>query len=66
MQFQCPKCQSVIYSRKEKTCGRCGEILPPEILLTSEQIQDMDEQRKSEKKRSNDFDLGGPSDGGYL
>jgi hypothetical protein len=61
MEFKCPKCQTVIYSRKHKTCGHCGEALPVELLLTPDQVRELEEQRKVEQKRVKEFDLGGDS-----
>jgi uncharacterized Zn finger protein (UPF0148 family) len=37
MKHKCPKCGSVIYSRRKILCGVCGERLPSELLFTAEQ-----------------------------
>jgi len=37
METQCPKCGSVIYSRRNVLCGVCGEHLPAELLFTAEE-----------------------------
>jgi len=66
MDFKCPKCQSLIYSRKHKTCSQCGEVLPPELLLTDEQIRTIAEQRKREHQRAKGFDLGDDSGNSYV
>ena len=34
---KCPKCGSIIYSRRNVLCGVCGERLPPELLFSPEQ-----------------------------
>jgi ABC-type ATPase with predicted acetyltransferase domain len=31
--LKCPKCGSVIYSRRKPVCGRCGEKLPDALLF---------------------------------
>jgi transcription initiation factor TFIIIB Brf1 subunit/transcription initiation factor TFIIB len=57
MEFKCPKCHCVIYSRRHKVCGNCAAALPKELLLTEAQIQAMDKERAKEKKRVRDFQL---------
>jgi hypothetical protein len=57
MEFKCPKCQAVIYSRKHKVCGNCGAALPTELLLTATQIQEFEKQRARERKRAREFQL---------
>jgi len=37
MEHKCPKCGSVIYSRRNVLCGVCGERLPTELLFTAEE-----------------------------
>lgn len=46
MEFRCPQCQSLIYSRRPKICGRCGTVLPPELVLTDKQAETLTEQRR--------------------
>jgi hypothetical protein len=60
MEFKCPHCQSIIYSRRHKVCGKCGSALPENLVLTPAQIQKLDKERAREKKRSREFNL--PSD----
>jgi hypothetical protein len=60
MEFKCPNCQSVIYSRRHKVCGQCGAELPKDLLLTTAQVEALDKQRAAEKKRAREFKL--PSD----
>ena len=52
-----PEMSGVIYSRRHKVCGKCGAVLPIELLLTEAQIQAMDRERAKEKKRARDFQL---------
>jgi transcription initiation factor TFIIIB Brf1 subunit/transcription initiation factor TFIIB len=60
MELKCPRCQSIIYSRRHNVCGKCGAVLPKELLLTEAQIKDLDGERAREKKRAREFKL--PSD----
>jgi hypothetical protein len=39
MEFRCPTCHALIYSRRSKLCGQCGALLPGDLLLTDEQVQ---------------------------
>lgn len=57
MEFKCPNCQFIIYSRRHKLCGQCGAELPKELLLTEAQVQALDEQLAAEKKRTAEFNL---------
>jgi tRNA(Ile2) C34 agmatinyltransferase TiaS len=34
---KCPKCGSVIYSRRNFLCGICGERLPDELLFSPQE-----------------------------
>jgi len=36
--MDCPHCKQLIYSRQHKHCGFCGGELPPELLLSAEEI----------------------------
>jgi hypothetical protein len=36
---RCPFCNSVIYSRRHKLCGSCGETLPAECLFSAEEAE---------------------------
>jgi hypothetical protein len=70
---KCPKCGSIIYSRRNVLCGVCGERLPDELLFTPEEreaverdLQALKEEkqkmREAEKRKSSDFgnvDIGG-------
>jgi hypothetical protein len=41
-------------------------VLPPELLLTDDQIRALDEQRKQEHRRAKEFDLGDDSGSSYV
>jgi predicted amidophosphoribosyltransferase len=55
MDFRCPLCQSLIYSRKNKLCGVCGKPLPAELLFTDEQIAALKKESDQEEKRAKEF-----------
>jgi transcription initiation factor TFIIIB Brf1 subunit/transcription initiation factor TFIIB len=57
MEFKCPACQSIIYSRKQKVCGQCGAALPPEMHLTDAQIQFFQEEQKKADKRARESSM---------
>jgi hypothetical protein len=40
--MNCPHCQRLLYNRKLKNCGFCGEELPPEYLFSEEELQEID------------------------
>ena len=67
---KCPKCGSVIYSRRNVLCGLCGERLPLELLFTPEQRQAVErdlqilkereqERRRRESEAPSGYDGGG-------
>lgn len=70
---KCPKCGSIIYSRRNVLCGVCGERLPDELLFTPQEreavereLQDLNDEekkmREAEKQKSSDsgyVDFGG-------
>jgi hypothetical protein len=36
---RCPACDSIIYSKRHKLCGVCGEALPENLLFTVTEAQ---------------------------
>ena len=48
--YHCPKCQGVIYNRRNKRCGFCGAELPAELLFTAEAIAAMDKEEAMAKE----------------
>jgi hypothetical protein len=42
--MNCPHCQRLLYNRKLKNCGFCGEELPPEYLFSAEELAEIDAQ----------------------
>ena len=55
MEFRCPYCHSPIYSRKNKVCGVCEKLLPPELLLSDEQAAALKKEMDAEEKREKEF-----------
>jgi hypothetical protein len=51
---KCPKCGSIIYSRRNVLCGVCGGRLPDELLFTPEQRQAVDQDLQELKQRELD------------
>jgi uncharacterized Zn finger protein (UPF0148 family) len=51
MEYKCPECGSIIYSRRNILCGVCGKQLPPELLFTPEEKEKFDRQLAEDKKR---------------
>lgn len=48
---KCPKCGSIIYSRRNVLCGVCGERLPSELLFTPEQREAVERDLQGLKER---------------
>ena len=46
MEFRCPNCHALIYSRRPKLCGQCGALLPTELLVTDEQAKARSDERQ--------------------
>ena len=44
MSVQCPKCNRVVYSRRQKVCGFCGAELPKELQFTEAELAGLAEQ----------------------
>ena len=58
MTYYCPKCNSVILSRRAGRCSFCQEPLPEKMMLTKEEVELLDkeekereEEREKEKKK---------------
>ena len=70
---KCPKCGSIIYSRRNVLCGVCGERLPDELLFTPAERAAVEHDLKELNQRDKEwreaqarrpFDSG-PDIGGY-
>lgn len=70
MENKCPKCRSIIYSRRNVLCGVCGERLPSQLLFSTEEREAVEREMAEIKRREkqardseNDFGGTGTSDG---
>jgi hypothetical protein len=43
MSYRCPKCNGIIYNRRNNVCGFCGAELPASLLFTPSEIAVLDE-----------------------
>lgn len=52
MEYRCPKCNRLLYSRRHQACGFCGAVLPAELLFSEEEIKGVNaELAKIEEER---------------
>jgi hypothetical protein len=54
-EFRCPKCHALIYSRKPRLCGQCGALLPPELLLSDQQAEAFEDERRWARELADKF-----------
>jgi ankyrin repeat protein len=52
---KCPKCGALLYSRRSRLCGKCGAVLPPELLLTDDQVAAERDEREWARDLANAF-----------
>ena len=50
-QLKCPKCGSVVYSRRNPVCGLCGAKLPETVMFDPATRKKVEKVIKQEKKR---------------
>jgi hypothetical protein len=69
MPFHCPVCGSLIYSRRNVLCGRCGVELPKGLLFTAQERKKVDDdlaqlriRRRAQLKAEADPQQGGVED----
>ncbi|MGA2557695.1 MAG: ankyrin repeat domain-containing protein [Verrucomicrobiota bacterium] len=55
-ELRCPYCHSLLYSRVPKLCGRCGKLLPPEMVASEPAGPALDDQRKWARDLADKFD----------
>ena len=53
--YVCPKCKRPMYTRRNKKCQFCGEDLPEELLLTKEEIEKHDKQKKKDLESLDEY-----------
>jgi hypothetical protein len=51
-QPKCPKCGSVIYSRRNPICGRCGEKLPDSLMFDAATRKKVEKVIEEERKQT--------------
>jgi len=51
MENRCPKCGSILYSRRNVLCGVCGERLPSQLLFSTEEREAMERELTEIKRR---------------
>ncbi len=54
-EFRCPKCHALIYSRKAKLCGQCGTPLPSELVLSEQESQAREDERRWARELADKF-----------
>ncbi len=50
-EFTCPACGRPLYDRRHLNCGYCGKAIPPEMLLTQAQADEIDKELAADQKR---------------
>jgi len=52
---RCPSCDSLVYSRRHKQCGSCGEPLPASCLFSADEANRVDALLKTERERHREW-----------
>ena len=47
----CPSCDSIVYTRRHRLCGACGEVLPEDRLFTVGEAQNVEMLLQTERQR---------------
>ena len=47
----CPSCDSIIYSRRHRLCGVCGQSLPKDCLFTATEAEKVEMLLRTERQR---------------
>jgi predicted nucleic acid-binding Zn ribbon protein len=50
-ELRCPACDSILYSRRSKFCGVCGEALPEELRFTPFEANRVKHLLRTERER---------------
>lgn len=53
--YKCPKCKRLLYTRQSKKCQFCGAELPEELLLTEEEKEKYDKQKKRDHEEVDEY-----------
>jgi hypothetical protein len=46
-----PSCDSIVYSRRHRLCGACGQVLPEDCLFTATEAESVEMLLRNEQKR---------------
>lgn len=57
---RCPNCGSLLYSRRAKACGNCGEAVPQELQSSEDSAQLLHEQRRWARELASVFGTSAP------
>lgn len=52
---RCPSCDSLVYSRRHKRCGACGQALPASCLFSADEAERVDALLKMERERHREW-----------
>ena len=47
----CPSCDSIVYSRRHRLCGVCGQALPEDCLFTATEAESVEMLLRTERQR---------------
>jgi predicted nucleic acid-binding Zn ribbon protein len=47
----CPSCDSIVYSRRHRSCSVCGETLPKDCLFTATEAENVEMLLRTERQR---------------
>jgi len=47
----CPSCDSIVYSRRHRLCGVCGQMLPEACLFTATEAESVEMLLRTERQR---------------
>jgi hypothetical protein len=53
--LRCPACDSILYTRRHKLCGVCGEELPGELLFTDLEASRVKALLRTEQQKHRDW-----------
>src|SRR5688500_13807196 len=51
LQKRCPRCESIVYSRRNILCGVCGHVLPSACLFEPHEAQKVAQMIERERER---------------
>jgi DNA-directed RNA polymerase subunit RPC12/RpoP len=54
-EFKCPHCKAALLSRIAKVCAQCKKPLPPELLLSDDQVKSLEDETKKIRTRAEEM-----------